>query len=47
MKDWKAAVRNWETRWNDENKAQDKAPIGESDSARDAWMGKYIKGAKT
>ena len=47
MKDWKAAVRNWETRWNDENKAQDKAPIGKSDSARDAWMGKYIKGAKT
>lgn len=24
MKDWKAAVRSWETRWKDENKAQDK-----------------------
>ena len=47
MKDWKAAVRSWETRWKDENKAQDKAPVGKSDSARDAWMGKYIKGAKT
>lgn len=47
MKDWKAAVRNWETRWKDENKAQEKAPVGKSDSARDAWMGKYIKGEKT
>lgn len=47
MKDWKAAVRNWETRWKDENKAQEKAPVGKSDSARDAWMGKYIKGKKT
>ena len=46
MKDWKAAVRSWETRWKDENKAQDKAPVGKSDSARDAWMGKYIKGVK-
>lgn len=24
MKDWKAAVRNWETRWKDEHRAQDK-----------------------
>ena len=47
MKDWKAAVRSWETRWKDENKVQDKAHVGKSDSARDAWMGKYIKGAKT
>ena len=47
MKDWKAAVRNWETRWKDENKAQEKAPVGKSDGTRDAWMGKYIKGAKT
>lgn len=47
MKDWKAAVRNWETRRKDENKAQEKAPVGKSDSARDAWMGKYIKGEKT
>lgn len=47
MKDWKAAVRNWETMWKDENKAQEKAPVGKSDSARDAWMGKYIKGEKT
>lgn len=47
MKDWKAAVRNWETRWKDENKAQEKATVGKSDGTRDAWMGKYIKGAKT
>lgn len=47
MKDWKAAVQNWETRWKDENKAQEKAPVCKSDSARDAWMGKYIKGEKT
>lgn len=47
MNDWKAAVQNWETRWKDENKAQEKAPVGKSDSARDAWMGKYIKGEKT
>lgn len=47
MKDWKAAVRSWETRWKDENKAQEKAPVGKSDGTRDAWMGKYIKGAKT
>lgn len=24
MKDWKAAVRSWETRWKDEHRAQDK-----------------------
>lgn len=46
MKDWKAAVRSWETRWKDENKAQEKAPVGKSDGTRDAWMGKYIKRAK-
>lgn len=47
MKDWKAAVRNWETMWKDENKAQEKALVGKSDSARDAWMGKYINRKKT
>ena len=45
MKDWKAACRNaekWE-RWGH----APAAPIGKTDGARDAWMGKYIKRAKT
>ena len=44
MKDWKAACRNaekWE-RWGH----APAAPVGKTDGARDAWMGKYIKGAK-
>ena len=44
MKDWKAACRNaekWE-RWG----YAPAAPVGKTDGARDAWMGKYIKGAK-
>ncbi len=45
MKDWKAACRNaekWE-RWG----RTIAVPVGKTDGARDAWMGKYIKGAKT
>ena len=44
MKDWKAACRNaekWE-RWG----YAPAAPVGKTDGARDAWMSKYIKGAK-
>lgn len=44
MKDWKAACRNaekWE-RWGH----APAVPVGKTDGARDAWMGKYIKGAK-
>lgn len=44
MKNWKAACRNaekWE-RWGH----APALPPGKSDSARDAWMGKYIRGAK-
>ena len=44
MKDWKAACRNaekWE-RWGHAIAV----PVGKTDGARDAWMGKYIKGAK-
>ena len=44
MKDWKAACRNaekWE-RWGHALAA----PGGKTDGVRDAWMGKYIRGAK-
>ena len=44
MKDWKAACRNaekWE-RWGHALAA----PVGKADGVRDAWMGKYIRGAK-